>query len=228
MTEQNKPIPMIAIDGPGGVGKGTLSRALAKAMDWHLLESGALYRLLALRSIEEQVTLSHVADLVTIIKNWNVRFDNGQTKCNNKDVSEQIREPAVEELSSQVAQLQEVRDALMHYQRACLRPPGLVAEGRDMGTVVFKEAPLKIFLTASAECRAERRYRQLKVAGRKDVKISTLLNDIQARDKRDTEREISPLNPANDAVVIDSTKMIAQEVKHKVLNLWEKKINDER
>jgi cytidylate kinase len=216
-------IGLIAIDGPAGTGKGTLSKGLAKSLNWHLLESGALYRLVALIALERNILADDTVALAGVIRDWNIVFQDGKVLHADKDVTQAIRTPQVEDLSSRVSQLIEVRNELMDYQHSCLRPPGLIAEGRDMGTVVFKTAPLKVFLSAGDECRAERRYLQLKEANQKDVKIADLLKDIRMRDKRDRNRKISPLTPATDAIVIDSTHMSVDQVQSKVLDLWEKK-----
>lgn len=220
VLDSNKAIGLITIDGPGGVGKGTLSRALGTELKWHLLESGALYRLVALCSVEQGIDPTEAEALAGAIRTWKVRFKDGRVEYNGVDVSAAIRTSQIEDRASRVSQLQAVRNALLEYQRNCLRAPGLVAEGRDMGTVVFPQATLKIFLTASLECRAERRHLQLKATG-KDVRMRDLLADIQMRDERDVGRKISPLVRATDAVLIDSTDMRAEQVCAKVFTLWE-------
>ena len=222
MKSKQQAVKVITIDGPGGVGKGTLSKALASILNWHLLESGALYRVVALFAIERDILWDDATSLVEVIRDWDVCFKNGKVLHADRDLTQEIRMPPVETLSSKVSQLPAVRSQLLEYQRACLRPPGLVAEGRDMGTVVFKTADLKIFLTASAECRAQRRYLQLQAVSQKGVKISDLLKDIRMRDERDANRRISPLTPAADAVQIDSTHMNAEQVQSQVLDIWEK------
>lgn len=215
----SRAVDVITIDGPGGVGKGTLSRALVRHLGWHSLESGALYRLLAWHSLRENIDLQDTEALVAAVPDWKVRFVDGGVEFNGEELSAALRAQAVEERASRVAQVQEVREALLEYQRSCLRAPGLVAEGRDMGSVVFPDAPLKIFLTASEECRARRRYEQLKANG-EGVKMETLLINIRTRDKRDRERAVSPLVCAADAVKIDSTNLGARAVSERVLELW--------
>lgn len=220
VPDSNKVAGLITIDGPSGVGKGTLSRALVTELKWHLLESGALYRLVALCSVEQGIDPNEAEMLVGAIRTWKVRFKDGRVEYNGVDVSAAIRTSQIDDRASRVSQLQAVRDVLLEYQRSCLRAPGLVAEGRDMGTVVFPQAALKIFLTASSECRAERRYLQLKATD-KGVRMRDLLADIQMRDERDVGRKISPLVRTTDAVFIDSTDMSAEQVCAKVLTLWE-------
>lgn len=211
-------IPVITIDGPAGVGKGTLSTAIASALKWHRLESGALYRLVALISVDAGLDIDALcADdqsllpLLDLIKNWNIVFNAEQVMLANSNVTQHLRDRVVEQRAAILAKLPAVRSCLLDYQRSCKRAPGLVAEGRDMGTVVFADAPLKIFLTADVNIRAHRRYLQLQLQN-KDVKIKDLLIALTKRDKSDKERISSPLKPADDALLIDSTDMSAQAV----------------
>ena len=212
---------VLTIDGPVSSGKGTVARLVAARLGWHLLDSGALYRVLGYHARNQGVALDDEAALVTMAQSLPVRFveQQGDTAVilDGEDVSNIIRQESVGELASQVAVLQPVRDALLARQRAFAEAPGLVADGRDMGTVVFTSAPLKIYLTASAEERARRRFEQLKEKGF-DATLATLVEDIRTRDDRDMNREVAPLCPADDAVVIDSTTLSVDDVVDRILD----------
>ena len=207
--------PVLAIDGPGGAGKGTISCLMAEHLGWHLLDSGALYRLTAFAANKHAVALDDEARLAELAKALDVSFpiEQGQplTVLEGENVGQAIRNEQVGEWASRVAAIPGVRTALLQRQRDFCQPPGLVADGRDMGTVVFPEAPLKVFLTASAEERARRRHLQLQEAG-VDANLSSLLKEIQARDARDTQRSVAPLKPADDAVLLDTTRLSIPEV----------------
>lgn len=207
---------VIAIDGPSGSGKGTLAGLLAARLGWQLLDSGALYRLLAYAAGKHGIALDNEAALAMLAANLDVQFVAGGIILEGESVTERIRNEQVGAGASQVAALPAVRDALLQRQRAFREAPGLVADGRDMGTVVFPDAPLKIFLTASAEERARRRYLQLKAKG-EDVSLPSLLEEIQARDARDMNRAVAPLKPAVDAIQLDSTEMSIEEVLERIL-----------
>ncbi|ESK40043.1 cytidylate kinase [Acinetobacter nectaris CIP 110549] len=211
---------IITIDGPSGSGKGTLAAKIAAHYQYHLLDSGALYRLLGLALAKENRldTLTDVENLkvcIEIAESLDIGFtptEQGvRVVLNGEDVTKLIRTEQVGEYASKVAVVQELRQALLSRQYAFAQAPGLVADGRDMGTVVFPNAIAKIYLTASAKSRATRRYNQLQGMG-VDAKISAILANIEARDKRDTEREVAPLKPASDAYVIDSSELTIDEV----------------
>lgn len=216
-------VPIITIDGPSGSGKGTIARRVANHLGWHLLDSGALYRLVALAGQQRGLRRDDQAGHERIAQQLDVRFglapDGGeQIWLEGREVGNAIRTEQAGEGASQVAAMPGVRAALLDRQRAFAEPPGLVADGRDMGTVVFPAAALKIYLTASAEERAQRRYNQLKDKGL-DANLAALSLDIAERDRRDASRPIAPLKPADDALIVDSTSMTIDGVLTRVLEL---------
>lgn len=208
-------VPVITVDGPSGVGKGTLCQILAKKLEWHLLDSGAIYRVLALAALHHKVDLASEETLIPLATHLDVRFvthkDEIQVILEGETVTNEIRNETVGNAASQVAAFPRVREALLRRQRAFRELPGLIADGRDMGTIVFPDAPVKIFLDASAEERAKRRMLQLQEKGQ-CVKFERLLSEIQERDFRDRNRTVAPLVPAADALVLDSTHMSIDEV----------------
>jgi len=215
--------PIVAIDGPSGSGKGTIAGLLAQKLGWNLLDSGALYRLLAFAARNHGVDLTNEEAMKVLAAHLDVQFlagAQGQGQriiLEGEEVTDAIRNEGIGAGASQVASLPAVREALLQRQRAFQEMPGLVADGRDMGTVVFPDAPLKIFLTASAEERARRRYLQLKAKG-DDVNLASLLDEIRARDERDTQRTVAPLKPAADAIQLDSTELSIEQVMERILS----------
>ena len=210
-------VPVIAIDGPSASGKGTIASRVARQLGFHYLESGALYRLLALLSLREG-TLQEQR-LAALAAGMDVLFRDGEVVLDEEDVTDKIRSEPCGVRASEVARMPAVREALLQRQRAFRRPPGLVADGRDMGTVVFPDAALKIFLTASPEIRAERRYKQLKEKGI-DANLRALSRDLQERDERDTKRAVAPLVPAPDSQVLDSSALSVEEVVDRILHRY--------
>ena len=215
--------PIVTIDGPSGSGKGTISREVARELGWHLLDSGALYRLVALGGLRAGLASEDRTGHAGLATAMDVRFGSAAdgaelVELDGEDVSAAIRSESAGAGASRVAAWPEVRSALLERQRAFAAPPGLVADGRDMGTVVFPEADLKIFLTATPEERARRRHKQLKDKG-SDVSLPALSREIAERDSRDRNRQVAPLRPATDACVIDSTALSVGEVVGQVLQL---------
>jgi CMP/dCMP kinase len=215
--------PIVTIDGPSGSGKGTISRAVAVRVGWHLLDSGALYRLVALSGLKQGAKSDDAEAHARIAGSMDVRFDvaaDGGERIilAGEEVTRQIRSEEAGQGASRVAAWPPVRSALLDRQRAFAQAPGLVADGRDMGTVVFPEADLKIFLTASPDERALRRYKQLKDKG-SDVSLPALSREITERDLRDSTRSVAPLKPAPDAEVIDSTSLTIEQVIDQVIAL---------
>lgn len=218
--------PVVTVDGPSGAGKGTLSRASAAEFGWRYLDSGALYRLVGLLAARQQLSADKAEDVekaAAAAREMQVRFevdDQGRERIlfQGEDVGSEIRTEAAGERASHFAARPQIRAALLDFQRAYRRQPGLIADGRDMGTVVFPDAPLKLFVTASAEERARRRVEQLKELGQ-DAKFDRIYREVKARDARDQAREHSPLRPADDAVVLDTTELSIDEALAAALDL---------
>jgi len=214
--------PVIAIDGPSGSGKGTIASELASKLDFNYLDSGAIYRTLGIAVQKANVDFMNHAQIVEIYNKSDISFESDKPHnviLNGKDVSMLIRSQMGSDFASKLGQIPEIRDILLEGQRAYRREPGLVADGRDMGTTVFPDASLKIFLTASVKERANRRYKQLITKGI-DATLPGLLQDLKERDNRDTERTVSPLKPAEDAVTLDSTDLTIDEVVNQILKLF--------
>ena len=208
---------VITIDGPSGSGKGTIAELLAKRLGWHCLDSGALYRLVGLAAERAGISFDDAAKLAETARSMDVEFRSGQVLMDGEDVSTAIRTETAGNAASKVAAVPEVRDALLQWQRDYAREPGLVADGRDMGSVVFPNAEVKIFLTASAEIRAERRYKQLKEKGL-DVSLASLVTEIRERDERDRNRSVAPLKAPAAALEVESTALSIEEVLDRVLD----------
>ena len=219
--------PVVAVDGPSGTGKGTLANSLASELGFHLLDSGSLYRVLGIAASRAAVDLADHRAVAELARNLDIEFGlqgPGSVALAGEDISLAIRTELGSDMASKVGAIPAAREALLDRQLAFRKPPGLVADGRDMGTVVFPDADLKIYLTASIEERAQRRHKQLLDKGI-DAILPALLQDLTERDARDSERAISPLKPAADAIVIDTTKLDAAEVLAKVMELARQALN---
>ena len=219
------PVPVICLDGPSGVGKGTICLAVAEHLGWHILDSGSLYRVTALQVSrlfpETDVHSISESQLSDIAANLSVAYEQRNNELvilsADEDITQLIRNEQIGAIASQIAAIPVVREALLERQRAFLQSPGLVADGRDMGTVVFPDSVLKIYLTASPEERARRRYKQLKDKGI-DVNLPSLIEELRLRDDRDMNRKTAPLKPASDAIVIDTTSLNIKQVTDEVMN----------
>ncbi len=224
--------PVICLDGPSGVGKGTICLAVAEHLGWHILDSGSLYRITALQACRQfpnqELTAVDELQLAEIAMNLSVSYgqENGELVIylDTEDITQLIRTVEIGNKASQIAVVPALRSALLARQRAFLQPPGLVADGRDMGTVVFPDAVLKIYLTASAEERAQRRYKQLKDKGI-DVILSSLVEDLRLRDERDMNRQTAPLKPASDAIIIDTTTLNIEQVTDEVMHWVQQRVS---
>lgn len=209
-------VPVIAIDGPTASGKGEIARRVAQRLGWHYLDSGALYRVTALAALRAGIALDDEGGLAALARELPVSFAGAQILLGGQDVSDEIRRQEVGSAASQIATIGAVREALGVLQRGFRRWPGLVADGRDMGTVVFPDAELKVFLTASVECRARRRHKQLIEKGF-SANLPSLLQELFERDARDTNRALAPLRSAQGALVVDSTQMTIEEVLERIV-----------
>lgn len=221
MNRTSSSVPVITIDGPTASGKGTIAGRVARHLGWHVLDSGAFYRLTALGVLRSGCNADDSDGVAKVARGLNVEFRDDRILFEGEDVTDTIRQEHIGNLASRVAAYPAVRTALLQCQRDFRRLPGLVGDGRDMGTVVFPDAPLKIFLLASAEARAERRYKQLKEKGF-PVKLDDLLEDMRVRDARDTGRASGPLVAAPDAITIDSSGLSIDQTVQAVLNHWSK------
>ncbi|ETF01781.1 cytidylate kinase [Advenella kashmirensis W13003] len=212
-------VPVIAIDGPTASGKGTVAARVADVLGWTVLDSGALYRLSALSALKKGVADTDENALADIARQLDIRFQDGKVLLDNDDVTEQLRQEHIGEMASRIAPLPPLRDALLERQRAFRQAPGLVCDGRDMGTVVFPDASLKIFLVADVDARAQRRYNQLIEKGF-SANLGDLLKDLKTRDDRDQNRSVAPLKPAADAIIVDSSGLDISQTVDRILTHW--------
>ena len=212
-------VPVITIDGPSASGKGTVAARVATALGWHYLDSGALYRLVALIALDADLALDDGPALAGAARGMDPRFGEGTVHLGGLDVTAEMRSEDVSTAASRVAAHPEVRQALLERQRAFRKPPGLVADGRDMGSIVFPEAPLKVYLTADVATRAERRHKQLMEKGMYG-KIEDVVEDLRRRDERDASRPVAPLKHYPDAIFLDTTRLAVDEAVGKVLDSW--------
>jgi len=219
VATQSVDVPVIAIDGPTASGKGTVARRVADELGWRVLDSGALYRLAAWLVIDRNLDAGDIERVSEAARRMDIRFEADRITLEGHDITDAIRQEHVGDLASRLAQAPMLRDALLDRQRAFRSPPGLVADGRDMGTVVFTDAPLKIFLIADVAARARRRVQQLQARGQ-TADYAEVLEDLMARDQRDFKRLAAPLKPADDAVQIDSSGLSVEQTVAKVLSLW--------
>jgi len=211
-------VPVITIDGPGGTGKGTISQLLCQKLGWHFLDSGVLYRALALASLKKGVQTSDIQALVQLAENLALQFQGSKIFLDGQEVTQEIRTPECGQVASVVSAYAPVRAALLERQRAFRQAPGLVTDGRDMGTVVFPDADVKIYLDASPKARAERRFAQLQEK-KINVSLAHVLAELSERDKRDEERAVAPLRPAEDACILDTTALSVEEVFDRVCKM---------
>ena len=222
MTAAASPVPVIAIDGPSASGKGTVAAKVAELLGFRYLDSGALYRLVALAAIRGGADLEDEDALARIAANMNVEFRAGRSSLEGRDVTEEVRTEEVGVAASRVAARPRVRQALLGRQRAFRTPPGLVADGRDMGSVVFPDAPLKVYLTAGVETRADRRYKQLMEKGMY-AKMGDVVEELRRRDERDSSRPVAPLKHYPDAIFLDTTNLSVAQAVEKILDWWREK-----
>ncbi len=214
--------PVIAIDGPTASGKGTVAARLAQELGWSVLDSGALYRLSALSALRKNVDPGNESALAEIARRLDVCFDSGRVLLERDDVTELLRQEHIGDTASRIAGYPRLREALLERQRAFRQAPGLVCDGRDMGTIVFPDAALKIFLVADVRARAERRYNQLIEKGF-SANLGDLLSDLKARDERDQNRLVAPLRPAADAITVDSSNLTIAQTVQRILQHWDAK-----
>ena len=217
-------IPVLTIDGPSGVGKGTVANIMAHELNWNLLDSGAIYRAFALAATKRNIQIDNTDELLKLASNLDLRFESDPSNnklsiyLDNSEVSDELRTEKTAELASKFAMIGSLRGSLLLRQQKFKQPPGLVADGRDMGTVVFEDAPFKVFLTANVEERAQRRLKQLQDKGIAGI-LSQTLEEVQKRDERDASRKHSPLKPSKDALVVDTSNLTINEVVAKVMTL---------
>ena len=216
---------IITIDGPAGAGKGTISKLVSQNMGFHYLDSGAIYRVIAFEANQKGLATDQISQITELIDEINIQFIGDKIFLTDKDVSELIRSEDIGKFASEIAKNEEIRRNILEFQKSFFKPPGLVADGRDMGTVIFPKAKVKIFLTASIQERANRRYKQL-ILKEKDVNLTDLFQRIKLRDESDKNRKISPLKAANDAYLVKTDNLSIKQSYEKVMEIIKSKINN--
>ena len=216
---------IITIDGPAGAGKGTISKLVSQNMGFHYLDSGAIYRVIAFEANQKGLAINQISQITEFIDAINIQFIGDKIFLINKDVSDLIRTESIGKFASEIAKNEEIRKKILEFQKSFFKPPGLVADGRDMGTVIFPKAKVKIFLTASIQERANRRYKQL-ILKEKDVNLTDLFERIKLRDESDKNRKISPLKAANDAYLVKTDNLSIRQSYEKVMEIIKSKINN--
>jgi len=216
---------IITIDGPAGAGKGTISKLVSQNMGFHYLDSGAIYRVIAFEANQKGLATDQISQITELIDEINIQFIGDKIFLTDKDVSELIRSEDIGKFASEIAKNEEIRKNILEFQKSFFKPPGLVADGRDMGTVIFPKAKVKIFLTASIQERANRRYKQL-ILKEKDVNLTDLFQRIKLRDESDKNRKISPLKAANDAYLVKTDNLSIKQSYEKVMEIIKSKINN--
>lgn len=224
MSNLSKKPFIITIDGPAGAGKGTISKLVSQNMGFHYLDSGAIYRVIAFEANQKGLATDQISQITELIDEINIQFIGDKIFLTDKDVSELIRSEDIGKFASEIAKNEEIRKNILEFQKSFFKPPGLVADGRDMGTVIFPKAKVKIFLTASIQERANRRYKQL-ILKEKDVNLTDLFQRIKLRDESDKNRKISPLKAANDAYLVKTDNLSIKESYEKVMEIIRSKID---
>ena len=224
MSNLSKKPFIITIDGPAGAGKGTISKLVSQNMGFHYLDSGAIYRVIAFEANQKGLATDQISQITELIDEINIQFIGDKIFLTDKDVSELIRSEDIGKFASEIAKNEEIRKNILEFQKSFFKPPGLVADGRDMGTVIFPKAKVKIFLTASIQERANRRYKQL-ILKEKDVNLTDLFQRIKLRDESDKNRKISPLKAANDAFLVKTDNLSIKQSYEKVMEIIKSKID---
>lgn len=224
MSNLSKKPFIITIDGPAGAGKGTISKLVSQNMGFHYLDSGAIYRVIAFEANQKGLATDQISQITELIDEINIQFIGDKIFLTDKDVSELIRSEDIGKFASEIAKNEEIRKNILEFQKSFFKPPGLVADGRDMGTVIFPKAKVKIFLTASIQERANRRYKQL-ILKEKDVNLTDLFQRIKLRDESDKNRQISPLKAANDAYLVKTDNLSIKQSYEKVMEIIKSKID---